>query len=103
MAGIKFLGLLLRVWRDTAVFSAVVAEPSLFGIFYCVCDVVGLFVSVFGGLVAVQTGAAARFVVANNSAGNVGWCVGVVGGCGERGGGVVVGGVDLVVFCVEWR
>lgn len=56
-----------------------------------------------GGLVAVQTGAAARFVVANNSAGNVGWCVGVVGGCGERGGGVVVGGVDLVVFCVEWR
>ena len=26
-----------------------VAEPSLFGIFYCVCDVVGLFVSVFGG------------------------------------------------------
>ena len=68
-----------------------VAEPSLFGIFYCVCDVVGLFVSVFGGLVAVQTGAAARFVVANNSAGNVGWCVGVVGGCGERGGGAVNG------------
>ena len=56
-----------------------------------------------GGLVAVQAGAAVGSVVTNNSAGNVGQCVGIAGGGGEHGGGMVAGGFDLAVFCVEWR
>ena len=52
---------------------------------------------------AVQAGAAVGSVVTNNSAGNVGQCVGIAGGGGEHGGGMVAGGFDLAVFCVEWR